>query len=237
MDRAAPGRVSAQVQASVRRGIAPPKTSRQRRMASKIAPAFRVEAGNGPIRRCNWRTLPPGMALLVRPKPGGGTRKLEIPEVVVRWVAKLNQALDVVRTSLARRMVRDGCWPLLRNKRCCLLKRPENLEQQAAMQSVRVAGLQRQASAELSTPGANGRCVRASSQSSASPATCARTPLPLKHCRAKKQLSSGVIARQNNKAKFIPRKADGYRSFQIAQLTRHHVLGRLPEPQIAHSFF
>ena len=42
-------------------------------------------------------------------------------------VAKLNKALDEVRAGEARRMVREGYEPVLKNKRWCLLKRPENL--------------------------------------------------------------------------------------------------------------
>lgn len=33
------------------------------------------------------------------------------------------------------------------------------------------------------------------------------------------------------------RKAYGYRSFRIAELSLYHVLGKLPEPQLAHRFF
>jgi len=42
-------------------------------------------------------------------------------------VAKLNKALDEVRASEARRMMREGYEPVLKKKRWCLLKRPENL--------------------------------------------------------------------------------------------------------------
>ena len=42
-------------------------------------------------------------------------------------VVKLNKALDEVRAGEARRMVREGYEPVLKNKRWCLLKRPENL--------------------------------------------------------------------------------------------------------------
>jgi len=48
-----------------------------------------------------------------------------------QMVAKLNKALDdlmvVNHAGEARRMLREGCEPLLKNKRWCLLKRPENL--------------------------------------------------------------------------------------------------------------
>ena len=42
-------------------------------------------------------------------------------------VAKLNKALDEVRASEARRMLREGYEPVLKKKRWCLLKRPEHL--------------------------------------------------------------------------------------------------------------
>ena len=42
-------------------------------------------------------------------------------------VAKLNKVLDEVRAGEARQMIRQGYEPLLKNKRWCLLKRPENL--------------------------------------------------------------------------------------------------------------
>ena len=45
----------------------------------------------------------------------------------VHMVAKLSKALDEVRAGEARRMVREGYEAMLKNKRRCLLKRPENL--------------------------------------------------------------------------------------------------------------
>ena len=38
-------------------------------------------------------------------------------------------------------------------------------------------------------------------------------------------------------AKVTLRKAYGYRTFRIAELSLYHVLGRLPEPKLAHRFF
>jgi len=51
-----------------------------------------------------------------------------------------------------------------------------------------------------------------------------------------KQFSSGIIEGLNNKAKVTLRKAYGYRTFRIAELSPYHVLGRLPEPKLAHRF-
>ena len=42
-------------------------------------------------------------------------------------VAKVNEAVDDVRSAEAKRMLRDGYEPVLRKSRWCLLKRPENL--------------------------------------------------------------------------------------------------------------
>jgi len=65
----------------------------------------------------------------------------------------------------------------------------------------------------------------------------AHRELLLHYFRAKKQFSSGVIEGLNNKAKVILRKAYGYRTFRIAELSLYHVLRRLPEPKLAHRFF
>ena len=65
----------------------------------------------------------------------------------------------------------------------------------------------------------------------------AHRELLLNYFRAKKQFSSGVIEGLNNKAKVTLRKAYGYRTFTIAELSLYHVLGKLPEPKLAHRFF
>ena len=59
----------------------------------------------------------------------------------------------------------------------------------------------------------------------------------LKYFRAKKQFSSSVIEGRNNKAKVTLRKAYGYQTFRIAELSLYYVLGRLTEPTLAHRFF
>jgi hypothetical protein len=33
------------------------------------------------------------------------------------------------------------------------------------------------------------------------------------------------------------RKAYGFRTFKVAELALYHVLGKLPEPPLAHSFY
>lgn len=174
-------------------------------------------------------------------------------------VAKLNQALDEVRASEARRMVREGYEPVLKKKRWCLLKRPENLtdSQRSSLRellgynlkSVRAYLLKEEFQLfwEYSSPAWAAKfldawCNRAMRSRIQPVKKFARTvrahrELLLNYFRAKKQFSSGVIEGLNNKAKVTMRKAYGYRTFRIAELSLYHVLGKLPEPKLAHRFF
>ncbi|MET0217895.1 MAG: transposase [Burkholderiales bacterium] len=61
--------------------------------------------------------------------------------------------------------------------------------------------------------------------------------LLLNYFRARKEFSSGVIEGLNNNAKVTMRNAYGYRSFRIAELSLFHVLGKLPEPELANEFY
>jgi transposase len=174
-------------------------------------------------------------------------------------VAKLNKALDEVRASEARRMVREGYEPLLKKKRWCLLKRPENLTDKQLislsellaynLKSVRAYLLKEEFQLfwEYNSPAWAAKfldawCKRAM-RSRIDPVkkfvrtVRAHRELLLNYFRAKKQFSSGVIEGLNNKAKVTLRKAYGYRTFRIAELSLYHVLGKLPEPTLAHKFF
>lgn len=174
-------------------------------------------------------------------------------------VAKLNKALDEVRAGEARRMVREGYEPVLKNKRWCLLKRPENLTDKQNvslrellaynLKSVRAYLLKEEFQLfwEYDSPAWAAKfldawCKRAMRSRIEPVKKFARTvrthrDLLLNYFRAKKQFSSGVIEGLNNKAKVTLRKAYGYRTFRIAKLSLYHVLGRLPEPKLAHRFF
>lgn len=62
-------------------------------------------------------------------------------------------------------------------------------------------------------------------------------PLILNYFRARKQFSSGVGERLNNKVKPTMRKSYGFRTFHVTEIALYHALGKLPEPDIAHRFF
>lgn len=174
-------------------------------------------------------------------------------------VAKMNLALDDVRAAEARRMLQEGYEPLLKKSRWCLLKRPENLTDGQRIKlrdlvrynlaSVRAYLLKEQFQQlwHYDSPTWAGKfldawCTQTMRSKIEPMKKFARTvrahrELLLNYFRARKQFSSGVIEGLNNKAKVTMRKAYGYRTFRSTELALYHVLGKLPEPKLAHRFY
>lgn len=174
-------------------------------------------------------------------------------------VAKLNVAIDEVRASEARRLVQDGFDPVLKKSRWCLLKRRENLTDKQRvklrdllrynLKSVRAYLLKEyfQQFWDYDSPTWAGKfldqwCIQVM-RSRIDPlkkfvrTMRAHRELLLNYFRARKAFSSGIIEGLNNKAKVTMRKAYGFRTFKMAELSLYHVLGKLPEPKLAHSFY
>ena len=174
-------------------------------------------------------------------------------------VAKLNLALDEVRASEARRMAREGYEPVLKKKRWCLLKRPENLTDTQRtslrellgynLRSVRAYLLKEEFQLfwDYDAPAWAAKfldawCTRAMRSRIEPVKKFARTirahrELLLNYFRARKQFSSGVVEGLNNKAKLTMRKSYGFRTFHVTETALYHALGKLPEPDVAHRFF
>jgi len=173
-------------------------------------------------------------------------------------VAKLNLALDQIRASEAKRMAREGYEPVLKKTRWCILKRPENLTDKQRMtlrellrynlRSGRAYLLKEEFQQfwDYDSPAWAAKfldqwCSRAM-RSRIDPlkkfagTIRAHRELLLNYFRARKQFSSGIVEGLNGKAKVTMRKAYGYRTFRVIELSLYHVLGRLPEPQLAHKF-
>jgi len=53
----------------------------------------------------------------------------------------------------------------------------------------------------------------------------------------RKAFSSVVIEGMNNKAKVTMGDACGFRIFRITEISLYHVLGKLPEPRLAHCYY
>jgi transposase len=174
-------------------------------------------------------------------------------------VAKMNLALDDVRAAEARRMVQDGYEPVLKKSRWCLLKRPANLTGQQRiklrdvlrynLKSVRAYLLKEEFQHfwNYNSPTWAGKfldqwCTQVMRSRIEPMKKFARTlrahrELLLNYFRARKAFSSGVIEGMNNKAKVTMRKAYGFRTFRITEISLYHALGKLPEPKLAHTFY
>lgn len=147
-------------------------------------------------------------------------------------MAKLNVALDEVRAAEARRMARDGYEPVLKKKRWCLLKRPENLTDNQRMSLRELLGYNLQSarayllkeefqqfwgydSAAWAAKFLDRWCTKAIRSRIEPVKKFARTlrnhrDLLLNYFHARKQFSSGIVEGLNNKAKVTMRKAYGY---------------------------
>ena len=174
-------------------------------------------------------------------------------------VAKINTAIDEVRAEEARKLVRDGYEPVLKKARWCVLKHKKNL---TANQRIRLRDIlkynlrtvrayllkeQFQHFWDYDSPAWAGKFldqwIRLVMLSRIEPMKkVAKTlrnhrELILNYFRAKKQFSSGVVEGLNNKVKVTMRKSYGFRTFRITEIALYHVLGKLPEPELAHRFY
>ena len=171
----------------------------------------------------------------------------------------MNDALNDVRSAESRKLAQDGFEPVLTNSRWCVLKRKENLTQKQSvrlrdllkynLQTVRAYLLKEQFQQFWSyeSPTWAGKfldqwtamVMRSRIEPMKKVAKTLRNhrELILNYFRAKKQFSSGVVEGLNNKVKVTMRKSYGFRTFRITELALYHVLGKLPEPQLAHRFY
>ena len=174
-------------------------------------------------------------------------------------VAKLNDALDEVRAGEARKMAQAGHQPLLKKTRWCILKRKDNLTPTQKvrlrdllgynLQTVRAYLLKEdfQQLWEYKSPTWAGMFLdfwckqvmrsRIEPMKKVARTLRAHRELILNYFKAKKEFSSGVIEGLNNKAKVTTRRSYGFRTFRITELALYHALGKLPEPELTHSFY
>ncbi len=173
-------------------------------------------------------------------------------------IAKMNDALDLVRASEARRLAKDGYEPVLHKTRWCVLKRHSNL---TSLQRLRLKDLLRynlqtvrayllkedfQQFWDYTSPTWAAKflddwCTQVMHSQIEPMKKVASTlrghrELILNYFRAKKQLSSGVVEGLNNKAKLTIRKSYGFQTFHVTEIALYHTLGKLPEPTTAHNF-
>jgi transposase len=173
-------------------------------------------------------------------------------------VAKLSKALDEVRAKEAKRLTAQGCEPVLKHTRWCLLKRPENHTPRQTsrlrellkynLRTVRAYLLKEDfdffwqyKSALWAGRFLDRWCTQAMRSRIEPMKTVARTlrshrGLILNWFRARKEISSGAVEGLNNKLKVVTRRSYGFRGLHVTQVALYHALGDLPEPQGTHKF-
>ena len=62
-------------------------------------------------------------------------------------------------------------------------------------------------------------------------------PLLLNWFRARGEFSAGCVEGMNGKAKLTMKKAYGFKSFNVAEVALLHTLGKLPTPEVTHTFW
>ena len=174
-------------------------------------------------------------------------------------VAKMNDALNDVRSAEARKLVADGYEPVLSKTRWCVLKRRENLtsNQRIRLRDILKYNLQTvranllkvkfQQFWDYDSPTWAGKFLdqwialvmrsRIEPMKKVAKTLRSHRELILNYFRAKKQFSSGVVEGLNNKVKVTMRKSYRFRTFKITELALYHVLGKLPEPELVHRFY
>jgi transposase len=173
-------------------------------------------------------------------------------------VKKLNEAVDQIRREEAKRLKDEGYEPVLQKSRYSFLKRPENLTetQRAKLDDVLAYDLKTNRAYLLKEAFdafwhyknpywakwfMRKWCTRAMRSRIEPMKKFVKTlrnheDLLMNYFKANKQYSSGIVEGMNLRVNLSMRKAFGYRSFDLLQVSLFHQLGDLPEPEFTHRF-
>ena len=174
-------------------------------------------------------------------------------------VKKLNEAVNKVRVEEAKNLKNNHYEPVMKGAKYCFLKRPENLTDK---QSTKLNDILHY---DLKTVRAYCHkeafdtfwkytspywarwflkkwCFRVMRSRLEPMKKFVKTlrnheDLLMNYFRANKEYSSGIVEGLNLRINLCMRKAYGYRSFKLLQVSLYHTLGDLPEPKSTHKFF
>ncbi len=172
---------------------------------------------------------------------------------------KLGQAIDKVRASETRVLVKKGKDVVLKHSRWALLKNPENLtdNQKIKLKDLLACNLKTirayllkedfknfwdYASATWAGKFLDAWCTQVMRSKLEPMKKVAKTirshkQLILNWFEAKNKISLGAVEGQNNKAKVVIRKSYGFKTAKMLEIALYHKLGRLPVPKLAHKYF
>jgi len=196
-------------------------------------------------------------------KPYLNVIKRKLPEALnildrFHIVKKLTEAVDLTRREEVKRLKSEGYEPVLQKSRYSFLKRPENLteKQQMKLDEVMTYDLKTNKAYMLkesfdafwhyNSPYwarwfMRKWCTRVMRSRIEPMKKFVKTlrkheDLLMNYFKANKQYSSGIVEGLNLRINLSMRKAYGYRSFDLLQVSLFHQLGDLPEPEFTHRF-
>ena len=174
-------------------------------------------------------------------------------------VKKLTDAVDEIRRSETLARAKAGLEPLLKKMRWAFLKKRKNWTpgQRKRMRAMEGAALQTlhayvlveafqhfwtYKSATWAGKFMDAWCEKVQNSHLAPLKKVARTiqthrSLLLNYFATVKRYSSGIVEGLNAKVKLTIRRSYGFRTADAREVALYHALGKLPEPEIAHSFF
>ncbi len=172
---------------------------------------------------------------------------------------KLNKAIDEVRATETRELIKKGRNVVLKHSRWCLLKNPKNLNenQKVKLKELLACNLKTIRAYLLKEDFQNfwgytsprwagifleqwcTQVMRSKLEPMKKVAKTIRSHkiLILNWFTAKNSISLGAVEGQNNKAKVVIRKSYGFKTSKILKITLYHKLGKLPVHALAHKYF
>lgn len=172
---------------------------------------------------------------------------------------KLGKAIDKVRASETRALVKKGKEIILKHSRWVLLKNPENLkpEQKIKLRELLSCNLKtirayllkedfksfwQYTSPTWALKFLEAWCAQVMRSKLEPMKKVAKTirshkQLILNWFQAKNAIALGAVEGQNNKAKVVIRKSYGFKTANLLQISLYHKLGKLPVPDLAHKYF
>jgi len=173
-------------------------------------------------------------------------------------VKKLNEAVNKVRVEEVKNLKSNDYEPIMKGAKYCFLKRSENLTQKQSTQlsellhydlkTVRSYFLKEAFDAfwQYNSPYwahwfMQKWCTRVMRSRLDPMKKFVKTlrnheHLLMNYFKANKEYSSGIVEGLNLRVNLCMRKAYGYRSFELLQISLYHTLGDLPEPKSTHRF-
>ena len=172
---------------------------------------------------------------------------------------KLSKAIDDVRATETKALIKKGKDVVLKHSRWCLLKNPKNLtdNQKVKLKDLLACNLKTirayllkedfqnfwdYTSATWAGKFLDQWCTQVMRSKLEPMKKVAKTirshkTLILNWFEAKNEVSLGAVEGQNNKAKVVIRKSYGFKTAEVLQITLYHKLGKLPVHELAHRYF